>query len=235
MTYLKATTATAFCLAFLALAPVASAASLTEIATEQGTKLFTSEMKRDKNVNNGGQRGNDVFLRNGSGFAGPSFGVNWGASGSTYDWMLSYDGDLATLDFAGTTRTIDVAPDGNWNAFQFFVRASDANRFDTATTTVTVDEVNGSALATALSLSATDGSFDKAFRLHDFATIEGLKGTLTFDFVVKAGAAGSPNSRLALNVKGLDVAAVPVPAALPLMLGGLGGLGLLARRRRAAA
>ena len=215
-------------------AGAASAAVITEIATGQGDKLFTTEIKRDQNVDNNAQRGHDVFLRNGEGFSGPSFNVNWGASGTSYDWSVSYDSDEAFLTFAGFDPIkIDVDPDGDWNAFQFFVRASDNTRFENESTTVTVDEING--MATVFeAIGDGNGAFDKAFTLSDLSVIETIRGTVTFDFDILDGAKGSPNSRLAFNLKALsiDPAVVPVPAALPLFLTALAGLGAVARRRR---
>ena len=218
-------------------AGAASAApmGLTEIFTGQGDKLFTTEIKRDQNVNGGAQRGEDVFLRNGDSFQGPSFNVNWGASGSTYEWSISYDNDEAVLSFGGFEPiTLDVDPDGDWNAFQFFIRADDENRLENESTTVTVDEINGDSFAFS-AVGDEDGAFDRAFTLSDFSVIEIMRGTVTFDFDVAAGASGSPNSRFAFNLKALSVddpTVVPIPAALPLFLSALAGLGVVTRRRR---
>lgn len=213
--------------ALLLFALPVSAATLSSIPTGQGTKLFTTEIKRDQNVNNNSQRGNDVFLRNGEGFSGPSFNVNWGASGTEYDWSLSYDGDQATLVFDGVSRMIDVMPDGNLNALQFFVQARDLNRFVTSTTSVFVDMVND--MAASELISATDGTADVAFLADE--TITSVSGRVSFLFDVADGATGSPNSRLGFSVKALDVAPVPLPAGLPLLLAGLGGFALLRKRR----
>lgn len=213
----------------------ASAASLTEIGLGEGDKLFTTEIKRDENVNNNSQRGSDVFLRNGEEFAGPNFNVDWGPSGTTYEWTISYDGDQATLSFGGFNPiNIDVNPDGVFNAFQLFVRADDANRLANEATTVTVDAINGMALDMSLSAIGNEmGAFDKAFTLSDLAAISTVSGTVSFAFDVLQGATGSPNSRLAFNFKALSVSEVPVPAALPLLVSGIAGLGFASRRRRA--
>lgn len=233
----KLTVAALSAVTFAMTAGAASAATLglTEIFTGQGDKLFTTEIKRDENVNNNSQRGHDVFLRNNEETTGESFNVDWGASGSTYEWSVSYDGDNAFLTFgAFDPISIDVSPDGSWNAFQLFVRADDGDRFETASTTVTVDEINGMD-ASLEAIGALDGSFDKAFTLSDLTVIETIRGTVTFDFDPFDGASGSPNSRLGFSLKALyvvDPAVVPVPAALPLLLSGLAGLGLMARRRK---
>ena len=226
--------AMAAAVAFAASAGGASAATITEIAGGQGERLFGAEIKRDENVNNNGQRGHDVFLRNGSGFAGPSFNVDWGTSGTLYEWSLSYDGDQALLTFAGFNPvSIDVNPDGGWNAFQLFVRGSDDKRLANEKTTVTVDAVNG----VDFSLEAVGnegGVFDKTFSLSDLSVIETIAGTVVFDFDIIPGAKGSPNNRLSFNLNALTVetAVVPVPAALPLFLTALAGLGAVSRRRR---
>lgn len=52
------------------------------------------------------------------------------------------------------------------------------------------------------------------------------------DGLAAGGSAISVVSSTSFAVDNLEVAAVPVPAALPAMLGALGSLGLLARRRR---
>lgn len=82
--------------------------------TDDEIKVFTTEVKRDENVNSNSQRGHDVFLRNQEAFAGPSFNLDWGASGTAYDWLLSYGGDEATFTFAGRTLRLDVVPDLRW-------------------------------------------------------------------------------------------------------------------------
>lgn len=205
----------------------ATAATLSPIPIGQGTKLFTTEIKRDQNVNNSSQRGNDVFLRNAEGFSGPSFNVNWGASGTEYDWSLSYDGDEATLVFDGVSRMIDVMPDGNLNALQFFLQARDTTRFVTSTTSVIVDMVNN--MMTSESISVTDGTTDVAFLADE--TITSVSGRVSFVFDVANGASGSPNSRLGFSIKALDVTPVPLPAGLPLLLAGLGVFAFLRKRR----
>lgn len=232
------------------LAGAAHATVLQSIDNGLGSKLFTVEVKRDENVQNNGQRGHDVFLRNGAGFSGPSKGLDFGASGTAYNWSLSYDGDTATLAVDTVIRTLDVSPDGTWNAFQVYAKAADSKRLTTATTTVNIDSVNGAALPAATVITATDSFAEAAFALGGPLSFSSLSGTLQFDFDLKPGAKGSPNSRLAFGIKGLEVpvselppipdgpgpSAVPVPAGFVLMgslIAGAGAWSRLRRRRRA--
>lgn len=213
-----------------------SAIDLTDTTKFLGSsKLFTTEIKRDKNVQNNGQRGHDAFLRNAEEFATPaSINFDWGASGTTYDWALAYDGDAARLTFGGQTRTLDIDPDGRWNAIQLFLNASDTTRFSTSTTSVRVTQVNGAAISGPFLQSATNGIFDGVFALKNLGQIQSISGTLSFAFQTLPGASGTPNSRLAFNLKALEVepSPIPVPAAFPLLAAGLGALALAARRRR---
>ena len=246
----RLTLAAVSAMTFAMTAGAASAATLglTEIFTGQGDKLFTTEIKRDQNIDDGARRGHDIFLRNGDSDRGSSGGFVWDDdTPNIYNWSLSYDGGQAvlTLDDGGSRSIdvdIDVAPDGDWNAFQLFVRADDADWFETASTTVTVDEINSMTVSLEAIGSLADGAFDKAFVLagssiSDLAIIRTISGTLAFDFDPFDDAKGSPNSRLGFNLKAFyveDPAVVPIPGAIPLLLSGLAGLGLVARRRKKA-
>ncbi len=204
-------------------------------------KLFTTEVKFDKNVNNNSQRGHDVFLRNGSQFSGPSTNFAWPASGTTFNWSLSYDGNTASFVFGGLPAlTLDVNPDGNWNAFRFDLKSSDTNRFDSATVAVSVTGVNGGAV-TPVNLSASlSSNVVEDYQFMSFQSLDSLTGTMRFDYDPKDGATGSPNSRLRFNIKALSVlnppttTDLPEPATLGLFVLGLGGLAAGARRRRTA-
>ena len=180
------------------------------------TKVFTTEVKYDERVNDGAQQGHDVFLRNGDTFTGPSFNQNWGATGTEYDWLLSYDGDTASFTFDGTTRTLDINPDLPWNAVNIIARSTDDARFITAESTVTVDEVNGSTLGVAEIFSAELVEFNEHFRVKDTGEdLTSIGGTFRFDFEIDPQASGSPNSRYSFIVKGLNI---PEPGAAMLAL-----------------
>lgn len=207
------------------------------IGAPEISKLFGTEIKRDQNVQNNGQRGHDAFLRNGSTTNGASFGFFWGNSGTTYDWSLYYDGNLATLSIGDESATINVNPDAPWNVVSFFLRADDTTRFDTSSVTLTTTTANGQALSVPYVATATDGQVTTpALALDNFTPINNIGGKLAFSFTPKPGASGTPNSRLSAGVTGTNVTptppAVPLPAALPLLLAGLGGLAVAGRRRR---
>jgi|GEM_PF-5213434 len=198
------------------------------------TKLFTTEVKFDQNVNNNSQRGHDVFLRNGEQFTGPSSNNFWPGSGTTYNWSLTYDGNTASFVFGGLPAlTLDVNPDGNWNAFRLDLASTDSNRFESASVSVSVTGVNGGALGASVDSSASlVGNTVADYQFNDFETLTSLTGTMRFDYVVADGETGSPNSRLRFNIKALSTTQLPEPASLALFTLGLVGLAAATRRSR---
>jgi hypothetical protein len=87
-----------------------------------------------------------------------------------------------------------------------------------------------------VTVSATNENVGRAFALGGLAPIGSLSGTMSFTFTTKPGATGSANGRVAVNFGAVEaVSAVPVPAALPLFGTLIGGLALVALRRRKAA
>lgn len=195
--------------------------------------IFSTYMKRDKNVQNSGQSGPDVFLYDQSGSSNRPINVDWAASGTTYNWGVSYDGSVATLTFGNTTRSMSVGQNMLWNAVKIYLGASD-KRFATATTAVTIDTVNGAVPTNPLHLSVTNSTSTSAYALIRFDQMASLSGTLRYSFQAMAGAKGSPEGGLSFIMEAIQLAptGVPVPAALPLLMAGLGALGVVRRRRR---
>ncbi len=220
------------------LAGAASAATLSQSTVDilDADKLFTTETKVDENVISGGQRGLDVFVRSGATFTGSGANKNW-TPGQTYDWLLSYDGSIASLDVGGTTVAYDVL-DGTWNAMKIITRAQNRTNkggqsiFDDAETALTIDTVNGMALATAYQQTSGLDAYDEHTLVFDGgAPITEVGGTIRFAW--DAGMwDSSPNSSMAFIVKGgtVELAPIPLPAGLPLLLAGMGALGFLRRR-----
>ncbi len=208
--------------------------------TPEQPRLFSTEIKRDQNVQNSGGSGQDAFLRDAATANQVGFNVSWGASGSLVNWSLGLSGTTATLTVDGTTRNLTLAG-GNWNVLSFFLRADDTQRFTSSSVNLAVTHANGAALDTALALSVTNGQYDAGtFALPDFQTIQSIAGTVRFDFALVSGARGSPNSRLAFSMGARQVTPVvpppvPVPAAMPLLLGALAGLAMLRRHVRQTA
>ena len=227
-----------------AFASTASAASVLASGSPlpDADKLFTTETKVDQNV--GGQRrGHDVFVRKGATFTGGSAGKTW-TSGILYDWTLTYDGDVASLDVDGSTASFDVL-DGSWNSFTLITRANNRTRksdgaklFSDAKSEVSITGINGHALSTPLTQTALLDQFvESSWTLADFGPITAMTGTLLFDWTATDSSLfnGSPNSALGFGLKAGNVAPIPLPAAAPMLIGALGGLGVLSRRRRKTA
>jgi hypothetical protein len=162
---------------------------------------------------------------------------------------VTYDGSVASLSVGGQTSTVDVNPNGPWNALSFFLRA-DSTRFDTSSITVSLATVNGQNISfmgteAPLTFAVTDSqggpsTVGLGITLDGFSTIQSVGGTFAFNFVPKAGATGSPNSALQFSTKAYNVtepgpAPIPLPAAGWLLLTALGGLAFAGWRRNRAA
>jgi hypothetical protein len=201
---------------------------------EQST-LFTTQTRRNQNVQNSGQLGSDIDLLGASGTSLASKNFLWGASGTSYNWSLAFNGTNATLKVGSNTITTAVGS-GTWNVVSFFLRADDTSRFTTSTVTLSTLVANGELLTVPLVFSTTNSTLSSLnFALDGFSAITSLAGTMKFDFVRKTGATGSPADALSWGVKAQQVAPVPLPAAMPMSLVALGLLGWAARRRRSGA
>ncbi|MEM9352627.1 MAG: PEP-CTERM sorting domain-containing protein [Planctomycetota bacterium] len=223
--------ATLFVAATLALpSSYLAAATLNPISPPSDTKLFTTEIKRDEEVD-GPQRGHDAFIVNAGDSSVNSAPFNWGASGTTYDWSVAYDGNTATLGFSGgISLPLDIDPDGVWNAIKIITRSNDTTNFSAAKVTVVVEDANGSPLDAPQSFMAELDQFNEVtLALSDGSNFTSLAGTITWDFTPAPGAGGTPNSRYAFNLKALT--AIPEPGTFGLALASLAGLAV--RRQRA--
>lgn len=210
--------------------------SLSEIAQNE-TKLFTTEAKHDQSVG-GVTRGKDIFIRSAQTSAEATANLTWGASGTVYDWSLSRLDDAFVFTVGGVSSTLNLPGAPGWNAFTFWTR-SDWSGFETASTLVSLLGANGATLSETFSVLTTDAqggprTTNLAFALPGLAELTELNGQLRFDFAVAQGtnANSSPNGRLAFGVDSFNVSPVPLPAALPMLIAALGGMGLIGRRAR---
>lgn len=197
--------------------------------------IFSTLVIRNAPSRGRGQAGQDLFLFDPTGSNIDSRNFNWSPSGTTYNWSAAYDGTNATLTFGSVTQTIAVGQNMTWNAFKVYLVGS-GSRNTTATTAITVDRVNGAAPTNPLQLAVTNGSSGSAYALIPFNQIASLSGTLRYSFQALSGSGGSPRYNLAFMMEAVQLAptGVPVPASLPMMLGGLAAFGALVRRKRAA-
>lgn len=223
MKILKMMTAAALLSAFA----LPAMAGLIDVSPRPATAMFATEIRRDKNLHNEGQVGNDIYLREGGESSeGRSANIRWGASGTSYDWMLSYDGNIASLTVDSITRTLNVATDGLWSMVALTVRSEDLARFESARVNVTIDRVNGTVNGGISEFTASLGDDHQVFLgLEDGGSIESLSGTLTFTFAAADDARGSPGTLFAFLTEGyatddetLAATATPAPASLLLFV-----------------
>lgn len=148
------------------------------------------------------------FLNDGTGIADPTF----------------RPGNVLIIQNPTTAPTLDDNRFGGSITFDFTSGPVGFTGFtvvDDASITVTATLFGG----VMTNLGNFSVGLDRGFEVFSFAEIAGVT-SLKFDFGTASGA-----------IDGLTFAtptAVPVPAALPLLLAGLGGLGFAARRRKAS-
>lgn len=215
--------------AFSVLASGAASAALVEVdAPVVVNKLFTTEFKIDQNIDEdgrGSQRGHDIFLREGNNFSGASTNFNWGADfdyNETFDWSLSLsDTGETTLVFEGITLE-NTALEGTWNGLEFWINQSGREEMSNVLVTTTID-------GQLFELPQGDSKGGFTFAMEDFSTFTEISGTLNLSWMADT-AVSTPNGRIALSLKALELEPASVPAPATAMLSLL-GFGFLAARR----
>jgi hypothetical protein len=151
--------------------------------------------------------------------------------GSTGSVTVVYDGDSdpTTLDTAGLGG-VDFTDGGVATAFAFDILSVDLPGLEFHLTVY--DTGSGVSSLVATLPSAIPAASPERVRLEfadftgtaDFTDVGAFKFTLTGTAAIDA----------TIDLVGTVPPAVPVPAALPLMLAGIGGMAMLGRRKRAA-
>lgn len=215
--------------AFSVLASGAASAALVEVdAPVVVNKLFTTEFKIDQNIDEdgrGSQRGHDIFLREGNNSSGASTNFNWGADfdyNETFDWSLSLsDTGETTLVFEGITLE-NTALEGTWNGLEFWINQSGREEMSNVLVTTTID-------GQLFELPQGDSKGGFTFAMEDFSTFTEISGTLNLSWMADT-AVSTPNGRIALSLKALELEPASVPAPATAVLSLL-GFGFLAARR----
>lgn len=192
------------------------------------------------------RHGHDMALRDGSSATGQSAALSGSPSGTTHDWMLSYDGGIASLTFGGITRSLNLATGGTWSMVALVLRAADMQShmqgdmqgIGPASIILTIDRINGEVNTGAAEFTAYLGEYNQVFLgLEDGGSFESLSGTLTFLFEVAGDGSDSPGTLLTFLTEAYDAdyplltnSNVPSPGGL-LLFGPL-ALAYGARRSR---
>ena len=147
-------------------------------------------------------------------FAGPEDGPA-GSTNPGKVLVITQDGTANDERFGGTI-TFDFSQPINFLSFEAF----DGGIFD-------VTSAKGDQALFAEEVLFSDN-------VSGFLAVEGFDGvsSLTFTFRDSGEGASGAIDNLTFEVAGINPAPIPVPAALPLMLAGLGAFGFVARRRR---
>lgn len=199
----------------------------------------------------------DVVGAGAFGQSGGSFGERLAfspnAAGTSVDFSFAFDGDIEVSDPSQPSILIDaglyVFEAGSGADYTNFAGAPGAlisqrftdSSFDTLTQgSFSIDET----LFGSITLAANTEydvfaslSVASANNANDVSVTLDFLNTGTFGIVAAPGVSYTSLSGAFLDSTGITppAAVVPVPAALPLLLGGLGLLGFVGRRRRAAA
>ena len=171
-------------------------------------------------------------------------GETQGANGSLSNWNVSN----GTIDVIGT-GFFNFYP-GNGNYLDLDGSTNNAGRIETKlplaltigqTYTLSFSYGRNGGSFESMTYGVTGGNLSELFTLQQGGTVP--FSSFSIDFVATSGSgniffdhAGGDQQGIVLDnvlLASVDTAVVPVPAALPLMLTGLIGLGAIARRRRA--
>jgi hypothetical protein len=181
--------------------------------------------------NTGGQ---EVYLGTGDlGVAGNRAGQNytWVSPGA-FDFTFTVDlaNDLLTSSLPGATLTRAYAADPVINAFRIVVRddATAVNGMQAGDIWLTNLVVNGTSLGDVTS-KGTPGFNAFTVTGVDVGSLYTLSGTINL-----FGTMSTSQEANRIEITAGYVPPIPVPAALPLLLAGLGGLAFVARRRKTA-
>lgn len=229
----------------LAFAAPASAATLTQIDERPEDSLGWKVEVRAGQAGTSGTYEGAIGPNGADADRFADFQWQW-ENGEAVDWMLNWDGSVATFDFGGKVIASDsLSPEGPFDGIGILTKAiATEGRVESGTTMDLIFQtVNGMDVEAFSSSTAGGVEFEEKFFLSDepISTISGL-ATLTWDSL-------NPNlnnaqSRVAFKIEGFDSmpgetgpigggsdTAVPEPASiLGLLAVGAVGAGSLKRR-----
>jgi hypothetical protein len=218
--------------ALIAGAFAATATTAAPVLNIGADPMFTGDAAvRYRSFSNTG--GQEVYLGTGDlGVAGNRAGQNYTwVSPGTFDFTFTVDlaSNLLTSALPGATLTRAYAADPVINAFRIVVRddATAVNGVQVGDIWLTNLAVNGTALGTVTTQGQT-GFNQFTVTGVGVGSLYTVTGTINL-----FGTMSTSQEANRIEITAGYVPPVPVPAALPLLLAGLGGLAFVARRRRA--